>query len=89
MLRDMSKHWSKTRRLLIMVFSQRLLLLLSVAWALVGWCHLGAVRQLVQAFMGLYAAPGLGSLGFRSPTLAEAEHADGELCRQLHAWIPC
>ena len=66
---------------------QRLLLLRSVAWALVGWCHLGAGRRLVQAFMGLYAAPGLGSLGLRSPTLAEAEHEDGELRRQLNALL--
>ena len=66
---------------------QRLLLLRSVAWALVGWCHLGAGRRLVQAFMGLYAAPGLGSLGLRSPTLAKAEHADGELRRQLNALL--
>ena len=66
---------------------QRLPLLRSVAWALVGWCHLGAGRRFVQAFMGLYAAPGLGSLGLRSPTLAKAEHADGELCRQLNALL--
>ena len=43
----------------------RLLMLRSIAWALVGWCHLGTGRRLVQSFMDLYAAPGLGPLGLR------------------------
>ena len=31
---------------------QRLLMLRSVTWALVGWCHLGAGRRLAQSFVG-------------------------------------
>lgn len=66
---------------------QRLLMLRAIAWALVGWCHLGTGRRLVQTFMDLCAAPGLGPLGLRSPSVAEAEHADGEICRQLNSLL--
>lgn len=65
----------------------RLLMVRATAWALAGWCHLGSGRRLVQAFMDLYSAPGLGVLGLRSPTVGEAELADGELCRQLNTLL--
>ena len=66
---------------------QRLLMLRAVAWALIGWCHLGGARRLVHAFMELYGAHGLHAVGLRGPSLVEAEAADGEICRQLNALL--
>ena len=63
---------------------QRILKLRGVCWALVGWCHLGSANKLSQKFLSLYAAPNLGVMGLRAPSLAEAEAADAELCRQLN-----
>ena len=64
---------------------QKLLHVRANCWALLGWCHLGAARSLTYKFMELYAAMGLGALGLRGPSLAEAEAADAECCRQLSA----
>eukprot|EP00438_Fugacium_kawagutii_P011190 Skav205412 [mRNA] locus=scaffold170:107332:108465:- [translate_table: standard] len=64
---------------------QKLLHIRAVCWSLLGWCHLGAARALTHKFLELYAAPGLGGLGLRAPSLAEAEAADAECCRQLNA----
>ena len=63
---------------------QRLLLLRSTAWALVGWCHLACAKKLAHRFVELYAPTGLASLGLRPPTLAEAEAVDAEICRTLN-----
>ena len=56
----------------------------SVCWALVGWCHLGSANKLLQKFLSLYAAPNLAAMGLRALSLAEAEAADAEMCRQLN-----
>ena len=62
---------------------QKLLSLRAICCALVGWCHLGSAKLFILKFMALYAAPGLGALGLRGPTVQEAETADAEVCRQL------
>ena len=41
------------------------------------------VGQDPNKFMMLYHRVGLAEMGMRPPNLAEAEHADAELCRQL------
>ena len=64
---------------------QKLLHVRAICWALLGWCHLGAARSLTYKFIDLYAVTGLGALGLRGPSLAEAEAADAECCRQLSA----
>ena len=64
---------------------QKLRSLRAICWALVGWCHLGAAKLLTLKFMALYAAPGLGAMGLRGPTIQEAETADAEVCRELAA----
>ena len=63
---------------------QKVLCLRSVAWALVDWCHLSSGKILANKFMMLYHRVGLSEMGLRPPTLAEAESADAELCRQLN-----
>ena len=40
-----------------------------------------------QAVMSLYAATGLNALGLRSPSLSEAELADGEIIRGLNTLL--
>ena len=63
---------------------QRLLLLRSTTWALVGWCHLASAKKLAHRFVELYAQTGLATLGLRPPTLGEAEAVDAEICRTLN-----
>ena len=51
---------------------QRLLMSRSVAWALVGWCHLSSAKKLVGKFLDYYTRGGVAESGMRAPSLAEA-----------------
>ena len=55
----------------------------AVAWAVLGWCHLGAANALVRKFVAVYSQPVAPELGLRGPSIVEAEAADLEVCRQL------
>lgn len=62
---------------------QRTLSLRAVAWAVLGWCHLGAANALVRKFVALYSHPVAPELGLRPQSIVEAEAADLEVCRQF------